>query len=179
MTVLTQALAEAYASAPLDDVIVDTLELRHPSFMDDAGNPTAIRICRDRVDFSARLEASAPMHAGQTVTFVACPFDFTMPGIEEGRVPQLQIKVDNVDRAITAAIESAYQQQAPIEVTYRPYLASDPSGPQMDPPITMVLTRVTVGVFTVTGTATLNDVHNWSFPNRIYSATDFPGLVRS
>ncbi|MDF3837157.1 DUF1833 family protein [Cupriavidus basilensis] len=177
MTALKQALAEAYASAPADDVIVDTLEIRHPSFVDDNG-PTAIRICRDRVDFQARLEPSAPMHPGALVTFLACPFDFTLPGIEEGRVPQLQIKVDNVDREITAAIESAYQQHAPIEVTYRPYLVSDTSGPQMDPPVTMVLTHIVVNVFVITGTATLNDVHNWPFPNRTYSATSFPGLTR-
>ena len=178
MTTLKQALAEAYASAPVDDVIVDTLEIRHPSFVDGDGNPTAIRICRDRVDFSAYLEAGAPLNAGQQVTFIACPFDFKLPGIEEGRVPQLEIKIDNVDRSITASIEMAYQQQAPIEVTYRPYLVSDPSGPQMDPPINMTLTRVTVNVFTVSGTATLNDVHNWPFPGRTYTPADFPGLVR-
>lgn len=178
MTTLKQALAEAYASAPVDDVIVDTLEIRHPSFVDDQGQPTAVRICRDRVDFTATLEAGAPLNASQQVTFLACPFDFKLPGIEEGRVPQLEINIDNVDRSITAAIEMAYQQQAPIEVTYRPYLVSDPSGPQMDPPINMTLTRVTADVFKVSGIATLNDVHNWPFPGRTYSPADFPGLVR-
>lgn len=178
MTTLKQALAEAYASAPASEVIIDTLEIRHPSFFDGDGNPTAIRICRDRIDFDAYLEVGAPMNGGQRVTFLAVPFEFKLPGMAESRVPQLEIGIDNVDRSITAAVEQAYQQSAPIQVTYRPYLVSDPSGPQMDPPINMILSRITVGVFKVTGTATLSDVHNWPFPNRVYNPTDFPGLLR-
>jgi len=178
MTTIKQALAEAYASAPVSEVIIDTLEIRHPSFFDDAGNPTAIRICRDRVDFEAYLEVGARMNAGQRVTFIAVPFDFKLPGAAEARVPQLEIGIDNIDRSITAAVERAYQQSDPIQVTYRPYLASDPSSPQMDPPINMILSRVTVSVFRVTGTATLSDVHNWPFPGRVYNPADFPGLLR-
>ncbi|MGO4154336.1 DUF1833 family protein [Cupriavidus sp. YAF13] len=178
MTTIKQALAEAYASAPVSEVIIDTLEIRHPSFVDDDGNPTAIRICRDRLDFAAYLEAGAPMNAGQLVTFLAVPFDFTLPALAEGKVPTLKIVVDNVDRSITAAIERAYQQSDPIQTTYRPYLVSDPSGPQMNPPPNMVLSRVTVDVFKVAGTATLNDVHNWPFPGRVYNPADFPGLLR-
>lgn len=178
MSTLKQALAEAYASAPVDDIIIDTLELRHSSFYDAAGNRAAIRICRDRCDFQAHLEPDAPWDAGQLVTFVAVPFDFKLPGLAEGRVPQLELGIDNIDRSITAAVEMAYQQSDPIEATYRPYLSSDPSGPQMNPPINMVLSRITVSVFRVTSTATLNDVHNWPFPSRTYNPADFPGLLR-
>ena len=34
---LTQAIQEAYASAPSDVVILHTLELRHPEFIDENG----------------------------------------------------------------------------------------------------------------------------------------------
>ena len=43
---LSQAIKEAYAAAPSDVVILHTLELRHPDFEDDDGNPTAIRVVR-------------------------------------------------------------------------------------------------------------------------------------
>lgn len=38
---LTEALKEAYASAPSDITILHTLELRHPAFIDEQGRKTA------------------------------------------------------------------------------------------------------------------------------------------
>ena len=46
-TLLSEALREAYASAPSDVVILHTLELRHPSFLDDDGQHNDIRTLRD------------------------------------------------------------------------------------------------------------------------------------
>ncbi|MFM0326079.1 DUF1833 family protein [Caballeronia glebae] len=178
VTLYKQALAEAYASNPVNDVALDTLEIRHPAFIDDFGNPTAVRVVRGYDDIVATLESTAPMNAGQAVTFIAGAFNFTIPGYKEAQIPQLQITLDNVSLEITAHLEQAIGQLAPIEVTYRPYLLSDLSGPQMDPPINMLLTNVTVDVFQVTGTATLNDVHNWPFPSQVYRPDTFPGLLR-
>jgi hypothetical protein len=174
----TEAIKEAYASADLTEIVLDTLELRHPNFVDDNGNPTAIRIVRAYQDYSLCLELNAPVNAGQYVTFVGCPFDFTLPAWDETQVPQLQIKIDNVDRRITKYLEEASSSVVPIGVTYRPYLASDPSAPQMNPPFSFTLSKVVVDVFQVVGTATTNDVNNWPFPNDKYTAKRFPGLVR-
>jgi Domain of unknown function (DUF1833) len=173
-----QAIAEAYASADLDEVILDTLELRHPAFVDDEGNPTAVRLVVSFQNYSLRLENNAPQDGGQYVTFTACPFTFQLPEFGDGTVPQLQIKIDNVSREITKYLEEASTQLTPIGVTYRPYLASDPTQPQMDPPFSFTLSKVTVDVFQATGTATTNDVNNWPFPYTQYTPTRFPGLVR-
>lgn len=181
VTLYQQALKEAYAANPTDAVVLDTLEVRHPAFVDDLGNPTAIRVVIGYDDIVATLEAGAPLDAGKAVTFIAGAFNFMLPGFKEGEVPSLEITLDNVSRDITAHIEQAIGQLTPIEITYRPYLASDLSAPQMDPPINMILTNVKVDVFKVTGTATLNDVHNWGFPgglNGLYTQARFPGLVR-
>lgn len=181
VTLYQQALKEAYAANPADDVVLDTIEIRHPAFVDDNGNATAIRIVRGYDDIVATLESDAPLNAGQAVTFIGAAFNFVLPGFEEGQIPQLQITLDNVSREVTEHLEQAIGQLAPIEVTYRPYLHSDLSGPQMDPPIHMLLTSVTVDVFQVTGTATLNDVHNWGFPATVggyYTTSRFPGLLR-
>lgn len=178
MSAMSEALAEAYACAPVQQTIFDTLEVRHPAFIDDSGNPTAIRVVIGYEDVYARIEDDAPMNAGAVVRFIAGAFRFSLPGFEEGSVPSMRITLDNVSREVTAHLEQAIEQLARIEVTYRPYLASDLSGPQMDPPVTMTLTNVHVDVFQVTGTATLSDVHNWPFPKRKYTPTDFPGLVR-
>ena len=84
---LEQAIREAYASAPTDTVILHTLELRHPAFADDDGRPTAIRVVRDHVDLTARLEADArrSMRA-EMVRFVALAFE---SGAAAGRLPRL------------------------------------------------------------------------------------------
>lgn len=175
---LEQALKEAYASAPTDRVIFHTLEVRHPAFVDDAAQPTAIRVVIGFEDITAKLEGDAPLHPGQYVEFIAGAFRFKLPGFEEGKVPQLQITIDGVSREVVGHIEAAIAGDSPIEVTYRPYLSTDLSKPQMDPPISMELTKVSVSGASVSGTASLSDVHNRAFPFEKYMASRFPGLVR-
>ena len=47
---LEEAIREAYASCPSDRVVLHTVELRHPAFVDDNGNPTAVRVVRNYED---------------------------------------------------------------------------------------------------------------------------------
>jgi hypothetical protein len=178
MADLSEALKEAYASAPVGEVIIETLEFRHPAFLDDNGNPAALRVVRDYEPVFATLEATAPMQPGETVQFMAFAFDVSLPGFEENQTPTLSITIDNVGRELTAQIEAATASQQPIEVTYRPYLVSDLSGPQMDPPITMVVVSAVADVFQIQLNATLDDVSNVPFPRRRYMPDEFPGLVR-
>ena len=175
---LSQALQEAYASAPSDIVILHTLELRHPSFIDDQGQPTAIRVVRDNNDLTARLEANAPINANQMVVFVAMGFELELPSIDTAPVPEIAITLDNVTREIIKHLDGAAESQDKIEVTYRPYLSNDLEGPQMDPPITLVLTEVTADSYRVTGRARMLDVGNKAFPSQTYTAKRFPGLTR-
>lgn len=173
-----QAIAEAYASADVNEVPVDTIEFRHPSFVDDNGNPTAIRLAVSYKNYDLTLEQNAPVDGGKTVTFIGCPFEFTLPEVGADAHPELKLSVDNVDRRITMYLEQASGSIVPISCTYRPYLESDPSGPQMDPPFNFTASKVVVDVFKATMTCTTADVNNWGFPNRIYRPEEFPGLVR-
>lgn len=168
----TQAIAEAYASAPLDEQALNTIELRHPNFVDETGAPTSLRLVQGYDDYVLGVEG------GAMVLFKAVSFGFSLPGFDEGSVPQMQLTIDNVSHLITTYLELALESWEPIELIYRPYLASDPSQPQLDPPIRMRLAKVKVDVFTATGTATLDDVNNWPFPDRRYTRNDFPGLFR-
>lgn len=177
MTGIQEALAEAYASAPSQEIIFHTLEIRHPSFIDDDGQPTAIRLVRENEDLVARLEPDAPLNGGEEVNFIACGFDFVLPKIEEGSAPELQLTIGNVSRHITPYLENSVSQLNPIEVTYRPYLLSDLSRPGMDPVITMMLTKVSVDAFTVSGSATVNDLVNFPFPNDAYTTSRFRNLA--
>ena len=175
---LSEAIKEAYAVAPSDVVILHTLELRHPAFEDEEGNPMSIRVVRDHADLTARLEASAPLDAGEMVTFAAMAFDLSLPPVDVAPVPEITVTIDNVSREIVRHLDAAATSQDKIEITYRPYLSTDLEGPQMDPPITLVLTEVEADVFRVTGRARMLDIGNKAFPSITYTAGKFPGLTR-
>lgn len=167
---LDDALTEAYASAPAAEVILHTLEIRHPSFTQP------IRVVRDYHDFTATLEADAPIDPGQAVTFIAMAFDFVLPEVAQATSPEIEISLDNASGEIVAYLDAAAQTPDLIEVTYRPYLASDPSGPQMNPPLTLVIRTVTADVFRVRARAGFADLSNRKFPNEVYDTERFAGL---
>jgi hypothetical protein len=174
----SEALKEAWASNPTGQVILDTLEIYHPAFVDDDGNPAPARLVRAYEDLFAVLEIDAPMNPGQQVRFIGMAFDVKQPGFEVGRTPELTISLDNVGRELVGYLEAAASDPTQVTVIYRPYLISDLSGPQMDPPITMLVTGVSVSPLQVDITASLDDVNNWAFPHRLYQPADFPGLLR-
>ncbi|MFH2082065.1 MAG: DUF1833 family protein [Pseudomonadota bacterium] len=168
---LSDALKEAYASAPSDEVIYHTLEFRHAAFSQP------IRVVRDNADLTARLEATAPVDAGAEVTFVGFAFDLVRPEMSAAGVPQCTIEIDNVSREILANVELAMTSIDPIEVTYREYLASDLLGPQNDPPMTLEIVSITADVFRVRATASFTNIGNTRFPGEDYTTDRFPGLV--
>lgn len=167
---LEEALKEAYASAPSSEVILHTLEIRHSDFTQP------IRVVRDYNDFDAYLESDAPENPGELVTFIAMSFDFIMPEVSKSTSPEIEISLDNVSGEIIGYLDSAAQSPDLIEVTYRPYLLSDISGPQMNPPLTLVIRSVTADVFRVRAVAGYADLSNRKFPNEVYTSERFAGL---
>lgn len=175
---MSEALEEAYASNPIDDFVFDTLEFHHPTFVDEFGVRTAVRVVRDTEAQMFKLEPSAPLDGDTYVEFLPVPFDLTQPGFAEDQVPTIQFSISNVSRLVTRYLELAIGQTTPITMIYRNYLQSDKSAPQIDPVITMTLTAATASTMQITGTASLNDVHNWPFPGKKYTPARFPGLAR-
>lgn len=202
---LSAAIREAYASAPADVIVLHTLEVWHPAFVED-GVAKPIRVVRNfedtatwlalggagvqavldgldaearrKVGLVARLEAGAPRDAGLLVPFVALGFDLELPPVDTIPVPEIVVTLDNVGREIAKHLDAAAVSQERIEVTYRPYLSTDIEGPQMDPPMTMTLSEVEVDVFRVTGRARVLDIGNKAFPSEIYTIRKYPGLRR-
>ena len=175
---LTEALKEAYASAPSDITILHTLELRHPTFFDESGRQTAIRVVRDNINHICTLEETAPLDAGKAVEFVAMAFDLQLPPVETVPVPEITLTLDNVSTELIQYLDNAIETQDMIEMTYRPYLSSDKSCPQMNPPITLVITDISVDVLKITATARMMDIGNKSFPAENYTVNKYPGLSR-
>ncbi|NIF80133.1 DUF1833 domain-containing protein [Paraburkholderia sp. Cy-641] len=179
MATLSEALAEVYASNPKDDFALNTLEIRHPTFVDDDGNPAPIRVVADHVPLTATLEADAPLNPGAPVEFSAMAFGFKLPTTEEGQAPQLDVTLDGVSRDVVAHLENAVAQTAQIEVTYRRFLAANPAaGPQDGEPLTLYASKANATLTQAKMSATLTDIHNKAYPSRTYTATEFPGLNR-
>lgn len=169
---LSEAIKEAYASAPDNVVILHTLELLHPAFT------TPIRVVRDYADLTAKLEATAPQNPGAYVTFVGYAFDLVLPPMsEQTALPQIMVSIDNVDREIVANIEAAMQTTEIITIIYRPYLSTDLTGPQMIPPLEFQVQSIMADVFKVQATCSFGDPGNRAFPNEDFTLQRFPGLA--
>lgn len=169
---LSEAIQEAYASAPVDEVIYDTLEFRHPDWA------APIRVVRDRPNLDATLEADAPLNPGEVVTFIGFAFDLDRPEQSDSASPQVTITIDNAALEIEDALNLAILSTVPVEVTYRAYLASDTTLPANNPPLTFTLARAPATQTQIQATAFLGDFGNRRFPFEQYTTTRFPGLVR-
>lgn len=169
---LSDAITEAYASAPADEVIYHTLEIRHSSFA------TPIRVVRDLVDLDATLEATAPEDASTEVTFLAYSFDLVPPNVDSGGSPQLIIEIDNVSREILANIELAMASPNLLTVIYRAFVSSDLSAPANDPPLTLTIFQISANPMRIRAVAGFQDIVNKRFPADSYTAERFPGLTQ-
>lgn len=169
---LSEAIKEAYASAPQGEIILHTLEFLHPNFL------SPIRVVLDSKNFEGRLEETAPVDPDGFVTFVRFSFDLKLPEIQTTAQPEILIVMDNVSAEIEDSLSLAAASPYTVTVIYRPYLASDPETPQMDPPMMLTVLDVFADDFTVTARASYGDAANKAFPSELYTDTRFPGLIR-
>jgi hypothetical protein len=169
----TDDLREFYFSNPADAVAVDTLEFRHQAFDQPA------RVCNDQAgeDFVGTLEESAPANAGEAVTFTAARFEVTLPESNSPGLPTCQISVENVGRVLMDPINQAVQVPSPISVTYRQFLADDPSEPGIvfDG---LTIRSINASALRVTAQAGFEDDLNTPFGRKKYTPQEYPGLVR-
>jgi len=175
---LSDAAKEAYALAPADEVVIDTLEIRHPDFVDEAGNPDSMWITTNQVEIEAPVEADAPVRGGETVTFRSLGFRFTLPRIEPGSGPEMEIGIDSTDRRIIELLDAAATDPRPIVMCYRPYLSNAlEDGPQMAPPPSFVLSQVAAKGLVTSGRARVAIDLGGPFPRHVYTASAYPGLI--
>lgn len=171
------AAREAFASAPANLVVHHTLELRHPSFKDDNGNPTAARLVRAHKNIKAVLEPDAPLNANEEVEFIAIAFDLELPGVDGKPANEISITIDNVDQVLMEGLQAASASTSLIEVTYRPYLSNDLSCPAQLPPPTFTITQVSATMLQIRATAKMLDLGQVPYPGRTYNPEDYIGLA--
>ncbi|WP_074132505.1 DUF1833 family protein [Bradyrhizobium sp. NAS96.2] len=167
------ALLEAYASCPPSARIYYTLELWQSSF----DQPARV-VANVGDDMAFGLEAGAPRNAGETVTFLACPFEAAYPEQKEGQPPSTTIKIDNVNRELVPKIRAAQGTREYVQVLYREYLGSDLTEPAYGP-IEFELRSVQMVGPSLTGTVMVKNLQNKRFPRltKNYDYIQFPSLL--
>lgn len=177
------ALKEAYSFAPADEVILETIELRHASFLDEGLQNVPIRVVRDVSNFVGLLESDAPVDAGSIVTFIGMGFDITLPSIEPGIAPELIVAVDDVaspfatGQRLSYHVDQAAKAGGEIKLTYRVWLASNPVGGPMMKPMHLELDVFDASGGRITGRASFEpDLESRIFPFGNYTAKQFPLL---
>ena len=170
---LSDALREAYATAPTDQVIYHTLELWHPVFS------IPLRVVLDLVALDARIEAGAARSAGAIATFVPYAFEIIPPEKSSAGLPQCVIEIDNVAQDIIAQIDLAVMQPEVITVIYREYLAGSLDiGPENNPPLEMTLIHISATPLRLRAVAGFANLLDRSFPSLTYDLETFPGLAQ-
>lgn len=164
---LSAAQKEAYASAPVESVLLDTIELSHPDFTQP------IYVVLGYEDYTALLEDGVT-----EVTFQAFAFAINLPEMGEASpAPEFTLRVDGVSREILREIDAAAESDEKITLTYRAYLEADPSEPQ-NAPLPLDLIYIHADVFSVEARAAMGNLANWGFPTEDYTAPRFPGLAQ-
>jgi hypothetical protein len=169
----SEALLEAYASAPPSSRVYYTLEIWQASF-----DQPALVVANVGDDMTFGIEAGAPRNSGQTVTFIACPFQADYPEQREGQPPQTKIKIDNVNRELVPKIRAAMSVRQYIQVLYREYLGSDLTEPAYGP-VEFELREVQMVGASLTGTVMVKNLQNKRFPKltKNYDYIQFPSLL--
>lgn len=160
----TEAVKQAYASAPSNLVILESIELSHPAI----DSPYYLVSGRDTLDL--RLEDDT-VH-----TFEAIGFGLALPEVGTNGIQYLDLSLDNVDLRITDFINKAKTTNQPAIVKYRTYRSDDLNTPQNVPPLLLYLRDVSVTMFHATGKASFADLLNRKFPDDKYTRRRFVSL---
>ena len=162
---LEDAIKEAYVCSPSNEVPLETLEFSHPAVT----NP--IYLVRNSEDMNLTLENN------ETKLFRACGFRMSLPAAGENGIQEISLGIDNVNGEVTDFVNAVIGSNVEVKVTYRPYLASDLTKPQMDPPLVLFLSDITINESEAVGKASFADIVNKKFPTQYYTRARFPSLA--
>lgn len=190
----TAAIQEAIASNPPDNIILPTLELRHPNFKNEAGEleypmivgDYGIDLGREDGLYGHRLDIAVENGSGdivlnedgsvkyRTFQFLACSFDFHLPEQNINSLAEVELTIDNAAPILIEHLDAAVTVRADIELIYREYILGI-----SEPQYTLrglILKRVKSNISQVVGTASFADLNGTSFPKKLYRANEYKSL---
>jgi hypothetical protein len=165
---ISDDLKKIYVTAPVDDYYVECLTIHHQTMQFETAH-----ITNQVGGFTGTLEN------GDVVAFRYLPFVVIPPRSAEDAALSLQVAIDNSSRELMESLETISQTPtSPVEMSYRVYLASDPTTLQNNPPLDLDITAVTTTKSLVTFSAGMTNLRTRPFPSVLYTTTQFPGLLR-
>ncbi|WP_020395354.1 DUF1833 family protein [Thiolinea disciformis] len=162
MATFDQAWAEAAASAPNDTVLIDTLEVAHAAFS------APLRVCN----------SFEPL-AADGLTFQPFYFDLELPTVEAGTLPQLLVKINNLNKALREELRKAAKASTPATVQYRQYrqvAGVNVLGEYMQIPLPVSSISIPTGGEFITLTCEPTNIVNLPLHRAYYTLERFPGL---
>lgn len=129
---LEQAIAEAYACAPQDTIVLHTLEINHKSFTEPARVARWPVTDNEPTRFRCLLEDDAPYDPGRVVEFIGLPFEIITPEKSTENPGQFQIKIDNIGDSLDEYLEAAALEGGSITAIYREFIkgSEETDGPR-------------------------------------------------
>ena len=162
MDEVSTVLQKIYASAPINDLPIHTLELQADSLW-------TLRICDGFDDVTAGIEG------GEMVTFLASGMGVSLPARGVKGRQDLQFQIDNVTGEALTKVNQAIDAGVTIKVIYRVYTVSDLTEPA-EPPVEMTAVNVQATAMRVNVVASFNDLVNAAWPKDRYTPDIAPGL---
>lgn len=159
---LSEVIKEAYALCPKNQVILETLEIQW--------RDQRIFLVSNSEDITAKLET------GEEVTFQAAGVLMELPAKDDKGFSELNITISNTNLQASDFLQQTLDTEDPISCLYRPYLHSDLTTPQMNPPLDLTLAYAEVNIDTVSTKASFADMLNRSFLTENYTKTTNPAL---
>lgn len=105
-------------------------------------------------------------------TYTGYPFEINLPDDTEEGPGDVELRIDNVDRAIVQAVRDI-SGAATAELSV--VLASDPDTIEVGP-YSMTVREASYTSLVVTGTLTVEDILNEPYPGDLITPQNFPGM---
>ncbi|HIF9260462.1 TPA: DUF1833 family protein [Photobacterium damselae] len=172
-----KAIEVVYASAPVDDIPIHTLELLDEIALKNGEPDAIIRLCQGFYEPNSEGEEGIVLglEDGSKAFFRSSAFGCSLPPKSVKGKQNLKFQIDNVTGEARHFIDRALSLGSKVKVTYRVYTSSYLHEPAQPP---LVLTAIsekdnhqTVGVV-----ASFRDLVNKAWPKRRYTTSVTPGL---
>ena len=170
---MTQAIQEAAAAAPVGRVMLAAYELNHSSLA------APIRFVNDRAALTATLEVTAPVNPGTTVEFLACPLERVVPEENDSAAsPTVSLSRPDVSGILKVALDAARGSTDSWTLIERIYVSDDTTEPAFRPVRIYEITSFNLAGDMAQLSARYGDWVNISIPRTTFKRSTYPGLQR-
>jgi hypothetical protein len=150
----TTAMEAAFAQET-DSVFLGLVRIDHPTLSEP------IRACADRVNAVSR-----------GATYVAYPFEVTLPGDSADHIAETRLRIDHVDRQIVQTLRGL---TTPATVDVEVVLAESPDTVEAGP-FSFTLREAEYDAVAVEGVIRYEDILNEPYPAYTFTPSTAPGL---